>query len=169
VGEATGGGAHPTHSVPLEGHFVLMVPSARPVNAVTKTDWEGTGVQPDVKVTAGQALDKAKQLATDKVAKLRATHKSEAAPAVRIATSNVLVTSAIARHSVPRDITGVTQRWLWIATAASGNLGSDESGWLSCDVRERNCWGMLVVERTRLREAAGKRGDALHIPGAQAG
>jgi hypothetical protein len=69
VGEVTGGGAHPTHPVPLDDHFVLMVPSARPINAVTKTDWEGTGVQPDVKVPADQALDKAKQLAAAKLAK----------------------------------------------------------------------------------------------------
>jgi hypothetical protein len=63
VGEVTGGGAHPTHPVPLDDHFVLMVPSARAINVVTKTDWEGTGVQPDVKVPADQALDKARQLA----------------------------------------------------------------------------------------------------------
>ncbi len=36
VGEATGGGAHPTHPVPLDGHFVLAVPSARPINVVTR-------------------------------------------------------------------------------------------------------------------------------------
>jgi len=38
VGEVTGGGAHPTHSEPLDDHFVLLVPSARPINVVTKTD-----------------------------------------------------------------------------------------------------------------------------------
>ncbi len=36
---------------------------------MTKTDWEGTGVQPDVKVPAGQALDTARKLAADKLAK----------------------------------------------------------------------------------------------------
>ena len=75
VGEVTGGGAHPTHPVPLDDHFVLMVPSARPINAVTKTDWEGAGVQPDVKVPADQALDKAKQLAAEQLAKLHAARK----------------------------------------------------------------------------------------------
>lgn len=67
VGEVTGGGAHPTHPVPLDDHFVIMVPSARTINVVTKTDWEGTGVQPDVKVPADQALDKAKELAAAKL------------------------------------------------------------------------------------------------------
>ena len=75
VGEVTGGGAHPTHPVPLDAHFVLMVPSARPINVVTKTDWEGRGVQPDVKVPADQALDKAKQLAAARLAKLPAPRK----------------------------------------------------------------------------------------------
>lgn len=69
IGEVTGGGAHPTHPVPLDDHFVLLVPSARAINVVTKTDWEGTGVQPDVKVPADQALDKAQQLAADTLAK----------------------------------------------------------------------------------------------------
>jgi hypothetical protein len=75
VGEVTGGGAHPTHPVPLDDHFVLLVPSARPINVVTQTDWEGTGVQPDVKVPADQALDKAKHLAAEKLARLRASHR----------------------------------------------------------------------------------------------
>jgi C-terminal processing protease CtpA/Prc len=75
VGEVTGGGAHPTGPVPLDEHFVLMVPSSRAINAVTKTDWEGTGVKPDVNVPAAEALDRAKQLAVDKVARLHAAKK----------------------------------------------------------------------------------------------
>jgi hypothetical protein len=75
VGEVTGGGAHPTGPVSLDEHFVLMVPSSRPINAVTKSDWEGTGVKPDVKVPAAAALDKAKQLAADKLAKLHGVRK----------------------------------------------------------------------------------------------
>lgn len=75
VGEVTGGGAHPTGPVALDAHFVLMVPSSRPINAVTKTDWEGSGVKPDVSVPAAEALDKAQQLAADKLAKLRGARK----------------------------------------------------------------------------------------------
>ncbi len=75
VGEVTGGGAHPSRPITLDDHFTIGVPFAREINPVTKTDWEGTGVQPDVKVPAGQALDKAKQLAADKLAKLRAARK----------------------------------------------------------------------------------------------
>jgi hypothetical protein len=63
VGENTGGGAHPTAPVRVDDHFILNVPYARPVNPITKTDWEGTGVAPDLDVAADQALDVAKKLA----------------------------------------------------------------------------------------------------------
>src|SRR5947209_4526664 len=63
VGETTGGGAHPTAPKRLDDHFGIGVPLARPINPVTKKDWEGTGVEPDVKVPAERALDKALELA----------------------------------------------------------------------------------------------------------
>jgi len=75
VGEVTGGGAHPSRPIPLDDHFTISVPFARAINPVTKTDWEGKGVEPDVKVPAGQALDTAKQLAADKLAKRHAARK----------------------------------------------------------------------------------------------
>jgi retinol-binding protein 3 len=75
VGEVTGGGAHPSRQKPLDDHFMINVPSSRSINPVTKTDWEGTGVQPDVKVPAADALEKAKRLAADKLAKLHAAPK----------------------------------------------------------------------------------------------
>jgi C-terminal processing protease CtpA/Prc len=38
---------------------------------VTKTDWEGTGVTPDVKVPADEALETAKKLAAERIAKTK--------------------------------------------------------------------------------------------------
>ena len=66
VGETTGGGAHPVWGHNIDDHFMIGVPFARAVNPVTKTDWEGTGVAPDVKVEASQALDEAVKLAQDR-------------------------------------------------------------------------------------------------------
>jgi hypothetical protein len=66
VGETTGGGAHPTMGQRLDDHFMIGVPFARAVNPITKTNWEGTGVEPDVKVPADQALDTAKKLAAER-------------------------------------------------------------------------------------------------------
>ena len=59
VGETTGGGAHPVRMEILNDHFAIGVPYARAVNPISKTNWEGTGIEPDVKVPAAQALDKA--------------------------------------------------------------------------------------------------------------
>ncbi len=63
VGETTGGGAHPVRGERINDRFVLMVPYMRAQNPVTKTNWEGTGVEPDVKLPASEALEKAQALA----------------------------------------------------------------------------------------------------------
>jgi CubicO group peptidase (beta-lactamase class C family) len=56
IGETTGGGAHPVNFYPLNDHFSIGVPIARAINPITKTNWEGVGVKPDVEVPAAQAL-----------------------------------------------------------------------------------------------------------------
>lgn len=48
--------------------LIIGVPFGRPVNPINKGDWEGTGVEPDVKVDAADALLTAEKLATDKLA-----------------------------------------------------------------------------------------------------
>ena len=68
VGETTGGGAHPTGPHRVDDHFLIAVPGGRPINPVTKTDWEGTGVVPDVKVAADKALETAIERATRQLA-----------------------------------------------------------------------------------------------------
>ena len=62
VGEVTGGGAHPVGGHRIDEHFIIGVPGARAVNPITHTDWEGVGIQPDVKVPAAEALDAALRL-----------------------------------------------------------------------------------------------------------
>lgn len=68
VGETTGGGAHPVNGMPAGNHFMIAVPVGRPINPVTKKDWEGTGISPDVKTAATDALETARRLAQKKVA-----------------------------------------------------------------------------------------------------
>ena len=63
VGETTGGGAHPVAGHRIDDHFGIGVPFGRPINPVTGKDWEGTGVEPDVKVKAADALETAEKLA----------------------------------------------------------------------------------------------------------
>lgn len=52
------------------GSFV-GVPFASAINPVTETNWEGTGVKPDVAVPADQALDKARELIAEAARKGR--------------------------------------------------------------------------------------------------
>ena len=59
VGETTGGGAHPVRSYAVDEMFVMAVPIGRSFNPITKTDWEGVGVIPEIKVSASKALDRA--------------------------------------------------------------------------------------------------------------
>lgn len=68
VGETTGGGANPNRFVRLADHFMLSVSIGRAINPVTKTNWEGTGVEPDVKVNKEVALKTAYLLALQKQA-----------------------------------------------------------------------------------------------------
>jgi hypothetical protein len=59
VGETTGGGAHPGGIVPIGAHLVVFVPSGRAINPITKTNWEGTGVRPEIAVPRDKALEAA--------------------------------------------------------------------------------------------------------------
>ena len=68
VGETTGGGANPGGGNRLGEHFGAFIPTGRAVNPITKTNWEGTGVEPDVKVPADQALHVAQINALKKAA-----------------------------------------------------------------------------------------------------
>lgn len=70
VGETTGGGAHPIRGelFPSLNVFVT-IPYARAINPRTGTNWEGTGVEPDVAVPADQALDAAHMMALEEMRK----------------------------------------------------------------------------------------------------
>lgn len=65
IGETTGEGAHPVSGHRIDDHFTIGVPFARAINPISKTNWEGTGVEPDIKVPASEALDVAKRMAAE--------------------------------------------------------------------------------------------------------
>lgn len=66
VGETTGGGAHPGGMERLSEHFGVFIPTGRAINPISKTNWEGTGVEPDIKVPKEQALKVAYLMALKK-------------------------------------------------------------------------------------------------------
>jgi C-terminal processing protease CtpA/Prc len=66
IGETTGGGAHPGGVVRLHDHFGVFIPVGRAINPISKTNWEGTGVEPDIKIPKEQALKTAYLMALNK-------------------------------------------------------------------------------------------------------
>ncbi|MDC0719183.1 S41 family peptidase [Nannocystis bainbridge] len=56
VGEVTWGGANPGEMVRLGAHFSAFVPTGRAISPITKTNWEGVGVQPDIATPPDDAL-----------------------------------------------------------------------------------------------------------------
>ena len=67
VGEASMGAANPGGDVDAGQGFSVFVSFATPINPITKTNWEGRGVTPDVAVAPAAALVTARGLALEAV------------------------------------------------------------------------------------------------------
>lgn len=66
IGEATWGGANPGGMYRLNDHFAVFVPHAHAENPITHSNWEGTGVLPDIPVDPKDGLSVAYQMALRK-------------------------------------------------------------------------------------------------------
>jgi hypothetical protein len=95
IGETTGGGAHPTGTRIVQHDFILRVPYARAINPVSKTNWEGTGVAPDIACPPAEAFDRAYALAVEKLA-------AKAADPARKAEYEWILAGAKAKIEPPR-------------------------------------------------------------------
>jgi len=91
VGDTTAGAANPGGFVRLHEHFAAFISNGRARSPITKTNWEGVGVIPDVRTSADDALKTAHttaiKLLMDKAADpeqksllQRALTQAEAAP-----------------------------------------------------------------------------------------
>lgn len=67
VGERTRGGAHPRDVFRLNDHMEVNIPTGRAINPVSETNWEGTGVAPDIEVPADEALPVARRHALERI------------------------------------------------------------------------------------------------------
>jgi len=56
VGEVTKGGANRTKRINLNDDFTISVPYIESIHPITKTNWEGKGVQPNIKTTEKDAF-----------------------------------------------------------------------------------------------------------------
>lgn len=57
IGETTGGGANPGGMFRVDDNFGIFIPTGRAINPITNSNWEGVGVEPDVKTTSEEALN----------------------------------------------------------------------------------------------------------------
>jgi retinol-binding protein 3 len=57
IGETTAGAANPCVIKIINDNFAIMLPTGRAINPITHTNWEGVGVEPDVKVSSDKAFD----------------------------------------------------------------------------------------------------------------
>jgi len=94
VGETTGGGAHPGGVRAINEGFAIFVPNGRAINPITKTNWEGVGVEPDVNIKSELALEQAQILALQNL-----TQKSKDEQQIR--TYNWMVESLNALLNAP--------------------------------------------------------------------
>jgi hypothetical protein len=74
VGETSGGGANMWTGMIVSDRFYAHMPTTAPIDPVTQTNWEGTGVQPDIAVPAEDALMAAHAKALETLA---STHPTE--------------------------------------------------------------------------------------------
>lgn len=78
IGETTGGGAHPGDMMAVNENFVIFLPNGRAINPITKTNWEGTGVTPDIAVSQDKALGTARLTAMENLAQKTSDAKVKA-------------------------------------------------------------------------------------------
>lgn len=67
IGETSRGGAHGLNILPVQNDFVIYLPNEKPVNPITKSNWEKIGVQPDIRVNASSAFNVAYTEALKKI------------------------------------------------------------------------------------------------------
>jgi hypothetical protein len=85
VGETTGGGAHPGGVRRITDHFGIWLPTGRAINPITKTNWEGAGIAPDIAVDSAGALRAAHLAALERVraAATDARHRAQVEEAIK--------------------------------------------------------------------------------------
>jgi len=67
VGEATGGAANPVGMYRINAHFSILVTNGRAIHPITGSNWEGTGVIPDIVTPQEDAVEVALVAALEKI------------------------------------------------------------------------------------------------------
>lgn len=62
IGEITAGGANPGEVFNINDDYSIFIPTGTAINPITKTNWEGVGVKPDIESISYNAFDLAVKL-----------------------------------------------------------------------------------------------------------
>lgn len=65
IGEPTAGAANPGRPYPVDAYLEVVVPNGQIRSAIRNSNWEGTGVSPDCKIAAREALSTAHRQALE--------------------------------------------------------------------------------------------------------
>jgi C-terminal processing protease CtpA/Prc len=84
VGEKTAGGANPGRAFPIGYGYMAFVARGRAENPITKSNWDGVGISPDVAVAPAEAVKTAHRLALEAVAKASTTQKEHVEKALQL-------------------------------------------------------------------------------------
>jgi len=77
VGKVTGGAANPGEVFKINPDLEIFIPTGTGINPITKTNWEGTGVIPEIKISGESAYSKAVELASQAAETYRNKKASE--------------------------------------------------------------------------------------------
>lgn len=77
VGQTTGGGANPGGTMGINQNLSVFIPGGMAINPITKTNWEGVGVIPEIKTTPEETMKKTHELAKKAAENYRAITKSK--------------------------------------------------------------------------------------------
>lgn len=76
VGQTSGGGANPGRTMRINDNLNVFIPTGRAINPITKTNWEGVGVVPEVATEEDKALEMTLELAQDAAEEFRTKRKA---------------------------------------------------------------------------------------------
>lgn len=76
IGQTSGGAANPGGTRGINENLAVFIPTGRAINPITNTNWENTGVIPDIKTTKGKTFEQVHALAK-KAAETRRKNKIE--------------------------------------------------------------------------------------------
>ena len=77
IGEQTDGGAHPGSSYRLNEHFEAFIPIGYLTHPITKQNWEGLGITPDVLTSSEQALKIAHKMVLESIIETNGSSSSD--------------------------------------------------------------------------------------------